>query len=415
VTALDASENVATSYTGTLHLTSTDAQAAITTDYPFTTGTGKDNGVHTFNVTLKTAGPTLVTMTDTMDGLSASPSITVLPGPAATFAVSGYPASITEGFAGNVTVAAQDAFGNTATSYAGTVRLTTTDTQAVLPANYTFTTGSGGDNGLHIFAVTLKTVGTQSITATDTAAHTITGTQGGIVVRPPAAVNLSITAPTSASAGSGLTITVTARDASGNATPGYSGTVHFASSDHVATLPADYTFVAGDSGTHSFSVTLKTAGTQSLTATDMGAGTASPSQVTINVLPVLTGISPGSGDVKGGTKVTLSGAGFSAGATIFFGAAAGTNATVVNGTTITVTVPAHAAGAVDVKVTTGGVTLTLSGGYTYGTVSPIPAPARGGPGIGPVIDGPPPSPLPGQRPPATTAPGASPGPLPPSR
>ncbi|HEY7907406.1 MAG TPA: IPT/TIG domain-containing protein [Thermomicrobiales bacterium] len=133
-----------------------------------------------------------------------------------------------------------------------------------------------------------------------------------------------------------------------------------------------------------------------------------------HVLPTLTSISPSSGDVKGGTKVTLSGAGFSAGATVFFGTAPGSAVTVVDGTTITVTVPAHAAGAVDIKVTTGGATLTLSGAYTYGAVSPIPSPAPGGPPSGIGKQGPA-DPLPAQRPSGSTTPGVSPVPLPPSR
>ena len=61
---------------------------------------------------------------------------------------------------------------------------------------------------------------------------------------------------------------MTARDAFGNTATGYTGTVHFTSSDAQATLPADYTFTAGDTGVHTFTATLKTAGTQSLTATD---------------------------------------------------------------------------------------------------------------------------------------------------
>ena len=45
---------------------------------------------------------------------------------------------------------------------------------------------------------------------------------------------------------------------------GYRGTVTFTSSDSQAGLPANYSFGAGDDGTHTFSVTLKTAGTQSI-------------------------------------------------------------------------------------------------------------------------------------------------------
>ena len=53
-------------------------------------------------------------------------------------------------------------------------------------------------------------------------------------------------------------------DAFGNTATGYLGTVHFTSSDGPAVLPANYTFIAGDNGVHTFTtVTLKTAGTQS--------------------------------------------------------------------------------------------------------------------------------------------------------
>ncbi len=66
---------------------------------------------------------------------------------------SGFTNPTTAGAAHNVTVTAYDAFGNTATGYTGTVHFTSSDIQAVLPANYTFT---GGDAGVHVFSVTLE-------------------------------------------------------------------------------------------------------------------------------------------------------------------------------------------------------------------------------------------------------------------
>ena len=50
------------------------------------------------------------------------------------------------------------------------------------------------------------------------------------------------------------------------------GTIHFSSTDPQATLPADYTFTAGDAGVHVFSSTLKTAGSQTITAAETVAG-----------------------------------------------------------------------------------------------------------------------------------------------
>src|SRR5207244_65726 len=59
-----------------------------------------------------------------------------------------------------------------------------------------------------------------------------------------AASRLVVAAPATVTAGQGFTFTVTAKDASGNTVPGYTGTVHFSSSDPQAALPADYTFTS---------------------------------------------------------------------------------------------------------------------------------------------------------------------------
>ena len=68
--------------------------------------------------------------------------------------------------------------------------------------------------------------------------------------------------------------------------------------------------------------------------------------------------------------MTITGTNFAAGATVTFGSAAATGVTVVNGTTITATTPAHAAGAVTVMVTVNGQSGSLATGFTYnGTVA----------------------------------------------
>lgn len=81
------------------------------------------------------------------------------------------PAQTTPGAAFSVTVTAKDAGENTATSYAGTIHFTSSDGGASLPGDYTFT---GGDAGTHTFTngVTLNSVGSQSITATE---NSVTG------------------------------------------------------------------------------------------------------------------------------------------------------------------------------------------------------------------------------------------------
>jgi len=60
-------------------------------------------------------------------------------------------------------------------------------------------------------------------------------------------------------------------DPAGELATTYRGTIHFTSNDASATLPPNYTFTAADYGRHTFSAILKSAGTQSITATDMAA------------------------------------------------------------------------------------------------------------------------------------------------
>ncbi len=265
VTAKLAAGGVATGYTGTVHFTSSDLQAVLPTNYTFVAA---DNGVHTFNITLKTAGSQSVTASDTVTGAitGTQSAITVTPAAASIFAVAGFPNPTIAGVTGSFTVTARDAFGNTATGYTGTIQFTSSDPQAVLPANYTFV---AADNGAHAFSATLKTAGSQSITATDTVTASITGSHAAITVTPASASTLALAGfPSPTLAGAAGTFTVTARDAFGNAATGYLGTVHFTSTDSKAALPTDYTFVAADKGVHTFNATFKTTGTQTITATD---------------------------------------------------------------------------------------------------------------------------------------------------
>src|SRR5262249_38082758 len=104
-------------------------------------------------------------------------------GAAASFSLSA-PTSATAGTSFHFTVTALDSFGHTATGYAGTVKFSSSDSQAALPANYTFTST---DAGVHTFSATLKTAGSQSLTASDTVTSSITGSQSGISVSAAAA------------------------------------------------------------------------------------------------------------------------------------------------------------------------------------------------------------------------------------
>lgn len=98
-------------------------------------------------------------------------------------AVSGFANPSIAGAAQGFRVMAKDGNSVTATGYRGTIHFTSTDPAAVLPADYTFT---AGDAGVHAFSVTFKTAGAQSVTATDKAASSITGTRNGVIQAPGA-------------------------------------------------------------------------------------------------------------------------------------------------------------------------------------------------------------------------------------
>src|SRR5205823_2729605 len=173
-------------------------------------------------------------------GTSGNVNVTFASGGATHYTVSA-PANATAGTAFSVTVTAQDQFGNTVTNYAGTVHFTSSDGQAVLPANSTLTNGAG------TFSVDRKSVGKQTITGTDAVTNTITGTSGNVNVSfaSGGATHYTVSAPANATAGTAFSITVTAQDQFGNTVTNYAGTVHFTSSDGQAVLPANSTLTNG--------------------------------------------------------------------------------------------------------------------------------------------------------------------------
>jgi hypothetical protein len=225
-----------------------------------------------------------VTIKDAGGSSATASSTAYVGGPATQFSVSAATTAVTAGTPFAVTVTALDANLNRAYSYTGTVQFASTDPRPFLPANYSFTPG---DLGLHVFTVKLVTVGTQSVTATDTVNAKLTGKQGGIVVSPAALSQFQVVPSTgSATPGASFKLKVTAEDAYGNLIKSYRGTVHFTSSDRQAPLPADTTFVSYDQGTHTFiGVTLETAGNQTVTVTDTSNGAVTGTSAPVLVSP----------------------------------------------------------------------------------------------------------------------------------
>lgn len=86
--------------------------------------------------------------------------------------------------------------------------------------------------------------------------------------------------------------------------------------------------------------------------------------------PRVTAITPVTGSTLGGTVVTITGAGFTAAATVTIGGALARDVVVTGTTALTATTAEHVAGAVDVQVTVAGQSASLPGAFTY--VAPPP-------------------------------------------
>jgi hypothetical protein len=217
-----------------------------------------------------------VTVSDGANGSVPRTSTVTVYAPARSFTVTDFPLTTTAGAPGSVTLTAQDANGNTAPGYTGRVHFTSTDVQADLPADYTFT---ANDHGVHTFTnlVVLKTATTftlQSITAIDTADNSIQGTQSDIAVSPAAADHFSITtSAATVASGTAFDVTVIALDSFGNIDTNFTGTVMFSTgdTDPGVVLPPNYPFQSTDACivTLPGGVTLLTPGLQTITVSDM--------------------------------------------------------------------------------------------------------------------------------------------------
>jgi len=176
------------------------------------------------------------------------------------------PATVPAGQAFNASVVAENELGNPVTSYSGTVHFSSSDTstQVVMPADSKLTNGQG------TFSATLIKAGAQTLTVSD-AANNFT-TSATVQITPLAASSLSLVTPATAVTNTPFNVTVTLKDAFGNVATGYTGHVYFSSSDMLAMqlgkMPAEYAFTAADAGTHTFSATLMTPPSQTITAAD---------------------------------------------------------------------------------------------------------------------------------------------------
>jgi hypothetical protein len=185
--------------------------------------------------------------------------------------------------------------------------------------------------------------------------------------------HFTVTGPTSGVVGAPQSITVTAEDVTNHTDTGYTGTVHFTSTDPQAVLPADYAFMASDKGSHIFSVTFGSVGSQTVTATDTSSlvnGTSAA--VGISGATATLGVSPSSVTVTygrvGSIAVTVTGqtglAAPSGSVSYTIGSGNAQSAAIVSGSA-TIPLPST------LSATSYTVTISYGGDGIYAPTTPI--------------------------------------------
>ncbi len=242
----DVWNNIVGDYNRTVTFTSNDPQAEFSpSNYTFISA---DNGSHTFinGVRFKKASPPLRTIT-VSDGSISSTSAGVTVGVSTLHHFEFYNFSTTSPIAGtsfSYRVKAVDEFGNTVTTYTGTVHFSTTDTHSsvILPSNYTYSPGDLGDAP---FNSTLITSGPQTIFVEDISNPTIKG-NATFNVQPQSLDDCSFVfdpiGPQTRN--TPFTVTIKVKDSYGNLNTTFNGVAYLAS--FVGSIsPTSITFVNG--------------------------------------------------------------------------------------------------------------------------------------------------------------------------
>ncbi|WP_197034863.1 Ig-like domain repeat protein [Herbaspirillum sp. RV1423] len=251
-------------------------------------------------------------------------------------------------------------------------------TALILTATFSGGSAPGGTVVFKDGASTLGSAGVSGTTATLSIAtlavglHTLTAEYGGdanntTAVSAAALVTIAKVAPTIVASASATSVSerapvILTATLSGGSAP--TGTVSFKDgstvigSGTVSGTTATYTTSTLSVGVHS--ITAAYGGDTNNDAMTSGAFTLTVASTS----PAIASLSPAGGPALGGTRVVISGANLGgASAVSFGGVAAKIVANAVNA--ITVTTPAHAAGAIDVVITTANGTVTGSGVFVY--------------------------------------------------
>jgi hypothetical protein len=211
------------------------------------------------------------TATDSANNTSQFAQDVLVTGPTSQLVITGLPSTATSGTSLSFTVRAEDSDGYVTPQYGGTVHFTSSDAQALFPLNDVKLTSGAGT-----FSVTLKTGGSQSITAQDKNTPAIQGSQG-ITVQPT--VSLSATGSPFGENGGHATVTATLN----------------AISNQTVTIPLTFggTAASADYSRSAVSITISpgsTLGSITLTGANSPSFGVSPQTVTVGLGAVTNGV-----------------------------------------------------------------------------------------------------------------------------
>src|SRR5664280_957134 len=279
--------------------------------------------------------------------------------PGTTTGKTGTPSPQSLGSAFDVTVNAVDAQWNAVNSN-DRVGITSSDPAATLPANAVLASGT------RTFSVALNTLGSWTVTATDIDHGAMTAnTSPAIAVNgAPAKLQLLVPGetaapgtttgktgtPTAQTAGTPFTVTVNAVDANWNVVSS-TNIVGITTSDPAATLPANAALVAG---TRTFSVTLNTVGSRTVTATDITDSTRTASTSPAITVALGSAVKLGFTSQPGSSAINVP---FTIQPVVAIQDAGGNTISTAAATTVTLTLGANP----------GAGTLTCQGGNTQTT------------------------------------------------
>ncbi|MFY9558131.1 MAG: IPT/TIG domain-containing protein, partial [Blastocatellia bacterium] len=255
----------------------------------------------------------------------------------------------------------------TSGSTAGGTSVTITGTNFVTGA--TVTLGGSPATNVNVTNSTSMTAvapahaaGTVSVTVTNPDAQSGTLTNGFTYSTPPPppAPTVIGVSPNSGSTSGGTAVTISGTNFVAGATVTFGGA---AASNIVVSSSSSISATTPPHAAGSVSVVVSNPDGQSGTLANGFSYSVTPPPPPA---PTVSGISPSSGPISGGTQITISGANFVTGATVSLGGAAASNVTVTSATSISAVTPAHAAGVVNVTVTNPDAQSgTLSNAFTY--------------------------------------------------